>query len=285
MSNINLHTVSQENDYQSNLLQLLFNPLLNDSTNTLPFKNLGNFSIKDSLDVYQNNGAANAVNALKLLYPSVKILLGDLDFYMVAKAFWLEHPPSKGDWSYYQTQNGYSFGNWIRQKDYGDLDTNLPFLADLADLDDALNNVQDASNSSLDSHSLKLLVQDPSTLNIIFQPSMKVLNLSYDIMNLRKKLIKFNSSSGLIFSKKFPKKLTHSILIYRIRWKSHAKKISVADKQCIFACLNGTTLNQAYQVACQVDSQFDFSKWIADLLHTHCILRVIKNQNFNLNII
>lgn len=275
--------------YQNKLLNSLLNPLVNDSITDLNIIGLSNFSVEESLKVYQNNTIANAVNALSVLYPSIKALLDEVDFYALCKAYWLANPPSKGDWSYYNAQNNYSLGHWIRHSNYGGIDTGLPFLADLAHLDDILNTAQDAADLLLDIDSLNLLTKDPKTLKLLFQPSVHLLNLSYDVINFRTELIQNHSKKTSIppplthlmhkFEATLSKEHNHFVLIYRVNWQSYARKITVADQICIDACLKGATLYQAYQLAYDNDSLFNFSDWITQLLTYQCLHRIINNTN------
>ncbi len=272
--------------YQNKLLHSLINPL-NDSITNLNIIGLGKFGAEEGLKVYQNNTVANAVNALSVLYPSIKVLLNEVDFYALCKAYWLDCPPSKGDWSYYNAQNGHSLGHWIRHSNYGGIDTALPFLADLANLDDALNTAQDAADLLLDINSLNLLTKNPKTLTLLFQPSVHLLNLSYDIIDFKTELIQNHSKTTSTpvsltnlmhkFEAVLSKKYSHTALIHRIHWQSYAKIITVADKTCIDACLNGATLHQAYQLAYDIDSLFSFSDWITQLLNYQCLHRIVEN--------
>jgi Putative DNA-binding domain len=137
------------------------------------------------LAAYRNNGRLNASRAMALMFPAVHMLLGEDDFDAVTKLHWLAHPPSRGDWSQY----GADFGNWLAHENPGGVLNALPFLPDLARLDDALSRAQDAANASTELATLALLEQDPATVRVVLHPSVAELTLGYELTAFREALL------------------------------------------------------------------------------------------------
>jgi hypothetical protein len=255
--------------YQNSLLASIFNPdkALSDGASDglipLPYA-----STAQGLAAYHNNGAANAVNALASMHPSVRRFLGESDFYHLSKGYWLAHPPSKGDWSQHLAAHGYCLGDWIARSNYGGIASALPFLADLARLDDALSTAQDTLDSLFDSASLNFLTQDASTLRIKLMPAVSLLSLDYELITLRTALQENHSHSHSHSLTHTPVHLASKqcVLISRIHWRSHAHAVDAASAECIKYCLLGTTIAHAHAAACAIDAQFNFSTWLLQLL-------------------
>lgn len=220
-------------------------------------------SFDGGMAAYRNNGSANAARAMSLMFPAVHALLGEDDFYALARLHWLAHPPQRGDWSHY----GAEFGSWIASTNPGDVLNDLPFLPDLARLDDALSRCQDAAEAQPDLSTLALLEQDPATLRMVLHPSVCVLSLDYALLDFRQTVLAATPLSA-------PLQIATFVMIAREDWRAQGVSIDAAAAEFVRNCLADTTLLQAHEAATALDAQFDVSAWLTQALAAQAILKI-----------
>jgi hypothetical protein len=248
-------TNSIEAQYQAALMQALFRRSDDVSGAAQP--------LDMGLASYRNNGSLNASRALSLIFPAVSALLGEDDFYPLARLHWLAQPPQRGDWSQY----GADFGDWIADNNPGGVLNALPFLPDLARLDDALSRCQDAANAAADLSTLALLEQDPATLRIVLHPSVGVLDSAYDVVSYRAELLQGSTPA-------VPQRVACATVIARLDWRATATPIKAADAAFVRQCLLGATVLQAHDAATAVDANFDAAQWLSQAIPVQWLLRV-----------
>jgi hypothetical protein len=220
-------------------------------------------SFAGGIAAYRNNASANAARAMALMFPAVHALLGEDDFYALARLHWLAHPPQRGDWSQY----GAEFGNWLASANPGNVLDDLPFLPDLARLDDALSRCQDAADAQADLSTLARLEQDPATLRMVLHPSVSVLRLDYALLDFRQTVLAAAPLSA-------PLQTTNFVMIAREDWRAQAVSIDEAAAPFVRNFLAGTTLLQAHDAATALDPQFDVSAWLTQALAAQAILKI-----------
>ncbi len=204
---------------------------------------------------YRNNGSLNASRALSLMFPAVYALLGEDDFYPLARMYWLAQPPQRGDWSQY----GADFGDWIADNNPGGVLNALPFLPDLVRLDDALSHCQDAANATADLSTLALLEGDPASLRMVLHPSVTVLDIAYELVNYRVALLQGDTPAA-------PNCVVCNAVVARHDWRATATPISSADAAFVRQCLLGATVLQAHESALALDANFDAAQWLAQAI-------------------
>jgi Putative DNA-binding domain len=215
------------------------------------------------LAAYRNSGSLNASRAMSLMFPAVYALLGEDDFYPLARLHWLAQPPQRGDWSQY----GRDFGNWLAAHNPGGVLDALPFLADLARLDDALSRCQDATNATADWATLALLEQDPATLRLVLHPSVAVLSLDFEVLGFRQAVLDAQPLTQ-------PECKASFAMVAREGWRAKAWAADAAGACFVSHCLAGATVAQAHDAALAVDSAYDVSVWLAKAMTAQCVLRV-----------
>lgn len=95
---------------------------------------------QSGLAAYRGNAAAVAERALAAAYPTVRMLLGDESFAMLARAHWHAHPPTRGDLAWW----GDALPGFIAA------DPQLadePYLADVARVDWAVHRAESATEA------------------------------------------------------------------------------------------------------------------------------------------
>ena len=93
------------------------------------------------LAVYTANAAVNAERALAARYPTVQAMLGEETFVPMARAFWRQHPPSRGDLA----QWGDALPAFLAAAPQL---AELPYLADVARLDNAVTQAEGAADAA-----------------------------------------------------------------------------------------------------------------------------------------
>jgi Putative DNA-binding domain len=220
-------------------------------------------SFDDGIATYRNNGSANAARAMALMFPAVSALLGEADFSALARLHCLAHPPQRGDWSQY----GGAFGNWLANTNPGGVLDSLPFLPDLARLDGALGRCQDATDATPDLSTLALLEQDPATLRMVLHPSVSVLDLNYDLLDLRQAVLAALPLTPPVQKAAF-------LMLAREHWRAQSLVVDEATVTFVRNCLAGTTLLHAHEAATAIDEQFDVSAWLTQAIAAHIILNI-----------
>ncbi|WP_310461919.1 putative DNA-binding domain-containing protein [Sphaerotilus sp.] len=95
------------------------------------------------LAVYTANAAVNAERALGARYPTVQALLGEETFGPMARAFWRQWPPERGDLA----QWGDPLPDFLAEAEQL---AELPYLADMARLDAAVAQAEGAADVAPD---------------------------------------------------------------------------------------------------------------------------------------
>ena len=92
------NTLAQQ---QRDLLQAIFaaNTIATQAINTpsINLKHPLNSHALRGLQTYQANAAASAQRSLQTTYPVIAQLIGDKAFANLARDFWANHPPTRGD--------------------------------------------------------------------------------------------------------------------------------------------------------------------------------------------
>lgn len=146
---------------------------LRDRADASALFNAGAFSVAEGLDVYRGNVTAAAANALRLTFPTVERLLGSAYFdHLCAQRLAIEAPQSACLAAYCQT-----FPDFVGSTQHLH---RLPYLADIARFDLALERVANA-NRAARSPRVRL---DPTTA-LIFSPTLECLALCYPADEIR----------------------------------------------------------------------------------------------------
>ena len=132
---------------QLNEFQERFKALMLDNPKALdtPPEELAQFckadaiSLPTRLKVYRNNIVGSLTDMLKTTFPTIKALVGEQFFEMLARSFILQHPPSKGVLSHY----GEGMDAFIRAFE---LAKSLPYLPDIATYEIAKNHSYHAAD-------------------------------------------------------------------------------------------------------------------------------------------
>jgi hypothetical protein len=130
------------------------------------------------LKAYQSNGHALAERALLSTFPVLAQLLGDASFAAMARVFWHQHPPAKGDLA----QWGSDLSNFVKTSEQL---ANEPYLGDVAALEWALHTCAGAADLQADAATFARLVDhDPSQLQLRLAPGCQVLASVWPVVSV-----------------------------------------------------------------------------------------------------
>lgn len=130
------------------------------------------------LTVYAANAAVNAERALAARYPTVQAMLGDETFAPMARAFWRHSPPARGDLA----QWGDDLPAFLA--DAAQL-AELPYLADVARLDDAVARGEGAADVAPDLSTLMRLGDtDPERLVLRPAPGLGLVESAHPVVTV-----------------------------------------------------------------------------------------------------
>jgi hypothetical protein len=134
----------------------------------------GTFSAAERLEVYRNTFLSTLTNALRVSFPAVHRLVGEVFFEATAHSFIDEEPPH----SAYLNAYGGGFADFLAQFPAVE---GLPYLADVARLEWAVNGALHAEDAvPLEAEALvEIATVLPERVTFVSHPSLKLLRLDY----------------------------------------------------------------------------------------------------------
>ncbi len=205
------------------------------------------------LAAYRTNASALAERALSAACPTVQAMLGDPDFAALARAFWRDHPPVRGDLGEW----GNELPGWIAaQPDLAE----WPWLADSAWLDLALHCCERAADARPDLASLALLGEaEPVHIELQFVPGLALRVSPFPIATI---LAAHRSGAPEAFA---PVRTAlaagqgEAVCVSRDGWRASVHILSAGEAAFMHALLQGQSLAAALA---SPGEGFDFGAWL-----------------------
>jgi Putative DNA-binding domain len=167
---------------QCDLLRAIFttNNIAAQAINT-PARDIFSIAKQNSLrglQTYQANATASALRSMQTAYPVIAQLIGDDAFEHLARDFWAQHPPTRGDLA----QWGYELSVFIASISQLEAE---PYLSDVAKVEWALHTAATAADQAVDLATFSLLSeQDPDAITLQFAPGTALIQSDYPIASL-----------------------------------------------------------------------------------------------------
>lgn len=208
------------------------------------------------LQVYQANRAVLAERTLASTYPVTCQLIGAESFEPLARYFWHEHPPVRGD-----------MGQWGAEL-AGFLDAapqlaGEPFLGDVARIEWALHCTATAADIVLDTSSFVLLSREDNAhpANLLLAPGSCTLESAYPVVSIINAHLSGRPTLGEAAE------LLHQghgeyALVWRQGFKPTVRTLSRAEYSLINALVTGLALEVALNQARVAEPAFDFNAWL-----------------------
>ncbi|WP_286261739.1 HvfC/BufC family peptide modification chaperone [Thalassotalea atypica] len=223
------------------------------------------------LAIYQNNLHANALRALGITYPTVKIVLED-NFAVASAKYLAQHYKTNADWGEW----GEKLPDFLSQQA---LLESLPYLADVAQLDLMIHRCARAKDELVDLQSLgKLEQKDASELFFKLNSGFAIYRSSYPVLE-----IKDYFANNVTFEQQAFEQLLRAafekmdedglfIAVYRAEYDVRSVYISKAEYQWYISLLNNTDLATAMDRVSHTD--FNLSAWLPRAVQEHVIIGV-----------
>lgn len=205
------------------------------------------------LAAYRANAGALAERALAAACPTLQAMLGEADFAALARAFWRDHPPRRGDLGEW----GDELPEWtVAQASLAE----WPWLAECARLDLALQACERAADAVPDLASLALLGEaDPASLALQLVPGTAAWVSPWPIATIH---AAHRSNVQDAFAPVRAALATghgEAICVARDGWRAVVHGVSAPEAAFMQALLAGASLAAALQAG---GEGFDFATWL-----------------------
>lgn len=222
----------------------------------------------EGLQAYRANAAAHAERALAAAFPTLRQLIGEASFAALARAHWRADPPLRGDLA----QWGAGLPAFIAD------DAQLadePYLADMARLDWAVHQAEQAADAQ-DAQGLALLAEtDPQHLRVRLQPGTALLMSAYPIVTLwlahRAPVSDDGSDAFAAARVALAARQSESALVQRQGWRASVQALAPAEARFTQALLRLQPLATALQAG---GDDFAFEPWLIAALRSGAIAAV-----------
>ncbi len=219
------------------------------------------------MQVYEANAGAAAESALGSIYPTVRALMGDESFAVMARVLWQAQPPQRGDLA----QFGEGLPAFIAGSDQL---VEVPYLADAARLDRLLAQAENAAEAQADASTLHLLGEaDPQALRLDLAPGIALLDSAYPIVRLwqaHQGLSAVDDSGFAAFREALARGEGECALVWRQAWRAKVEAVDAATARWTLSLLQDASLAEALA---QAGDEFAFEPWLLKALQQGWVLR------------
>lgn len=219
------------------------------------------------LQAYQANGLALAERALAAAYPVVSQLMGAESFAPLARYFWRQQPPQRGD----MAQWGGALADFL---DAAPQLAEEPFLGDVARVEWALHCASTAQDAQTDPASFSLLsTGEPAQVTLSLSHGVAVLASAYPVVSLVNAHLSGSpnlaQAAALLHSG-----VAEHALVWREGFKPHVRTSSAAEHALVLALQAGMTLEKALDAAFEkaASEPFDFNAWLGQSVQTGLVI-------------
>ncbi len=271
----NLTTLAQQ---QRDLLSAIFTlkNIAAEAINTpATAKNSTQNNIKTrGLLAYQANAAAAAVRSLLAAYPVIAQLIGEQSFEHLARDYWAQHPPTRGDLA----QWGGELHGFIAS--IPALQTE-PYLSDVARAEWALYTVATVADQAADLATFALLTEhDPDVLTLQLAPGTALIHSIYPVASI----LTAHLYADLPASPSFEEvghKLSHNVaetaLVWRQGLRPRVAFCTESEANFVRQLLDGKSLLAALESSSSEDlatdsAYFDFNTWLPQAVQSGLLL-------------
>jgi hypothetical protein len=214
---------------------------------------------------YRANAGAAIERALAAGFPTVRALVGEESFAALARAYWQAHPPLRGDLD----DAGEHLPEFIAASESL---ADVPYLADVARLDAAIDAAERAGDGQWQADTLSLLgSHDPAQLIIELMPGTQLLSSTYPIVTIRGAHRAAGDDPFAAAREALAAGRGEHALVWRVGLRAQALALDEADAQWTRALLQGRSLGQALDEALPA---LDFQRWLVAALQRGWLARI-----------
>lgn len=219
------------------------------------------------LQAYQANGLALAERALAAAYPVVSQLVGTESFAPLARYFWRQQPPQRGD----MAQWGGALADFL---DAAPQLAEEPFLGDVARVEWALHCASSAQDAQSDLASFSLLSSGkPERVTLSLSHGVAVFASPYPVVSLVNAHL-LNHPSLAEAAAQLQSRVAEHALVWRQGFKPRVRTSGAAEHALVLALQVGVTLEQALDAAFEksISEPFDFNQWLGQAVQTGLVI-------------
>jgi hypothetical protein len=238
--------------------------------------------LERGLQAYLANAAASAERALAARHPTVQQLMGDEAFAALARHLWRLQPPRRGDLA----QWGHGLPDFIATNEQL---AGEPYLADVARLDAAVHEAEQALDATADPASLILLTErDADAVTLRLAPGCACIDSPHPLAAIWQAHHGVTSDTALgapgddrfaavrqafaqAAARPDPQALLESAWVWREGWTVHVQALAPAGGAFVRALADGASLARALDLA-QAVGPFDFEAWLVGAVHDGAVL-------------
>ena len=202
---------------------------------------------------YTANAGAAAERALGAAFPTVTPLLGEESFAALARAFWQARPPLRGDLA----QWGAELPAFIADSEQL---AEEPYLADVARLDWAVHQAEEAADAPAAPQALERLADaDPAALHLRLRPGSALLPSVFPVVTIRAAHRRADPDRFEPVRVALEAGLGETAWVWRQGWRVAVQALAPVDAAFNAALLAGLSLGAAFDAA---GDGFDFGVWL-----------------------
>jgi hypothetical protein len=265
---LNACAVQREGQRQATLLAALGTRAPNESLTELNLRELP-ARAQRGLQAYRANAQALAERALSSAFPTLQAMVGVEDFGQLAREFWHEQPPQKGDMG----QWGAAFPEWLAAHSAM---APWPYLGDCAQLDWAVHCNERAADAEMDVSSMALLGSgNPAELALRLMPGTALLHSAWPIGTLHAAhrgtgLPDINALAGA--REALAEQRAESVMVVRQGWRPVVHVLESATVLWTASLLENSSLAVALTRA---GDAFDFTAWLTQAVQARWLQAVV----------
>lgn len=213
------------------------------------------------LQAYRANGHALAERALAAAYPVLAELMGLENFSALARHFWTEHPPLRGDMACW----GDALVAFV---DAAPQLADEPYLADVARLEWLMHLAASAADVETDLPSFALLASgEPAPVTLVPGAGIALLASSYPVASIVN-AHRLGQPSLQQAGERLREGCAEHALVWRQGFRPCMRSSTVAEHQLLSGLIAGEPLEDVLQAASMPGGSkapaFDFNTWLAE---------------------
>lgn len=206
---------------------------------------------------YRGNAAAVADRALAQAFPTIRQLLGDESFAILAKAYWHRCAPLRGDLAHL----GAGLPGFI------EADPQLagePYLGDVARVDWAVHSIEQAVDVDGPPPGLQLLAShEPDQIRLVLRPGITAIRSTWPVARIWRAHRSNQADRFASVREAFDHDVAENVLVWRDGWRGVADAVNPVQLEFSQALLEGDPLAVALQRA---GDDFSFPQWLQTAL-------------------
>lgn len=215
------------------------------------------------LQVYRTNAALLAERTLASTYPVVAQLIGQESFQPLARHYWRQRPPQRGDLG----QWGAELPEFLEAEPQL---ANVVFVGDVARLEWALHHAASAADAVLDAASFAQLAHndrddaadDAQTSGLVLSPGVFIMASAYPVVSLVNAHL-LGQPSIHAAATMLAEGQGEYALVWRQGFKPRVRQLSAAEYHLLGVLVKKESLQAALDLALATDSRFDFNTWLS----------------------